>query len=443
VFFICTRVLYKIELFNKTTLNGNFTRIFVTMDVRSLFDQLQEIFYTLEKNKLRTILTGLTVSWGIFMLILLLGSGYGLENGIHGAFQADAINSLWISPGRTSIQHKGLKQGRRITFRTPDIEDISHKIKEKEFISGRFYLGENTTVRYEKKTGKFQVVGVKPEYEKIENYHIIKGRSLNSLDETQNRKVVILGIEAQKELFQNQYVIGKYLLIKGIPFQIVGIFDDPEDEWNQDRIFIPISTLQQVFHKNDRVHNIAMTIKPVGQTGAKAVEERVRDLLALRHGFSKEDKQAIFTHNSLIDYTNTMDLLANIRIFIWIIGIGSIVAGIVSISNIMLITVKERSREIGIRKALGATPNSVIQMILTESILITFGFGYFGLVAGIGMLEVMGTFIKGVAYFKNPEINMGVAFGALLILVISGALAGIFPAGHAAHIRPMDALRDE
>lgn len=413
------------------------------MDVRTLFDQLQEIFYTLEKNRLRTILTGLTVSWGIFMLILLLGSGYGLENGVHSAFQEDAVNSLWINPGQTSMPYKGIKQGRKILFHTPDVNEISREIDRTETISGRFYLDRSTSVRNEKKTGNFQVVGVRPEYEKIENYVIRKGRSLNPLDETQVRKVAILGIEVQSELFQNSPCIGKYLLIKGVPFQVVGIFDDPEDEWNLDRIFIPLSTMQKVFSKNDRIHNIAMTINTRESESARAVEQEVRELLARRHTFSPKDKRAVFTHNSLIEYTHYMELFANIRLFIWVIGVGSIVAGIVSISNIMLISVKERTREIGIRKALGESPGSVIRMMLIETIMITLGFGYFGLVAGIGILEIMGHYITGVAYFKHPEINMGVAFGALLILVVSGALAGIFPARRAAHIRPIDALRDE
>jgi len=413
------------------------------MDVGSLFDQLQEIFYTLEKNMLRTVLTGLTVSWGIFMLILLLGSGYGLENGVHSAFQEDAVNSLWINPGQTSISYKGIKQGRKIVFHNPDVDEISHEIPQKETISARFYLDRSTSVRYGKKTGNFQVVGVRPEFEKIENYVIKKGRSLNLLDENRIRKKAILGIEVQKELFQNQFSIGKYLLIKGIPFQVVGIFDDPEDEWNKDRIFIPISAMQKVFSKNDMIHNIAMTLNTRDKLEAQAVEKEIRDLLAGRHTFSKKDRRALFTHNSLIEYSNFMDLFANIRLFIWIIGVGSIVAGIVSISNIMLITVKERTREIGIRKALGESPNSVIKMMLIETILITLGFGYFGLVAGIGVLELMGKYITDVTYFKNPEINLSVAFGALLILVISGTLAGIFPARRAANIRPIDALRDE
>jgi putative ABC transport system permease protein len=413
------------------------------MDVKSFFDQLQEIFYTLEKNKLRTILTGLTVSWGIFMLILLLGSGYGLENGVHSAFQEDAVNSLWINPGQTSISHKGIKQGRKIIFYNPDVKEITKEISQKESISGRFYLGHSTTVRYEKTTGNFQVVGVTPEYEIIENYHIKNGRSLNPLDEDQSRKKAILGIEVQKELFKNQDAIGKYILIKGVPFQVVGVFDDPEDEWNLERIFIPISTMQRVFSKNDQIHNIAMTINTKDKLEAQAVEQEVRDLLARQHKFSNKDKRAVFTHNSLVEYTRFMDLFANIRLFIWIIGAGSIVAGIVSISNIMLITVKERTREIGIRKALGQSPNSVIKMMLIETIIITLGFGYFGLVAGIGILEIMARLITGVAYFKHPEINLGVAFGALLILVVSGVLAGIFPARRAAHIRPIDALRDE
>ncbi|MCP4021845.1 MAG: ABC transporter permease [Desulfobacteraceae bacterium] len=413
------------------------------MNIRYLFDQFQEIFYTLEKNKLRSILTGLTVSWGIFMLILLLGSGYGLENGVHSAFEEDAVNSLWINPGRTSFQYKGLKQGRYIRFNQLDVTGLSRNIEEKEFISGRFYLGSNTTVRWKEKTGKFQVMGAQPEYARIENIKIIKGRSLNDLDEKQIRKVAILGIEVQKELFLHQYAIGQYIHIKGVPFQVVGIYDDPGDKWTLDRIFIPMSAVQTVFHRTDRVHNIAMTIHAKDKEKAVGVEQDVRELIAKQHHFSLKDKRALFTHNTLINYTKFMNLFANIRIFIWIIGIGSIVAGIVSISNIMVITVKERTREIGIRKALGETPGSVIRMILIESILITLGFGYFGLVGGVGLLEIMGNMITGIAYFKDPQINMGVAFGSLMVLVISGALAGIFPARHAAHIRPADALRDE
>ncbi|MCP4695165.1 MAG: FtsX-like permease family protein, partial [Desulfobacterales bacterium] len=230
---------------------------------------------------------------------------------------------------------------------------------------------------------------------------------------------------------------------KGVPFLVVGVYDDPGDEWNQDRVYIPVSTMQKVFNKEDRIHNIAMTLDARNESEAVAIETRIRNLLARRHNFSPGDKRALFSHNSLKEYTMYMDLFANIRLFIWVIGVGSIVAGVVSISNIMLITVKERTREIGIRKALGATPGSVIHMILIESIMITFGFGYFGLAAGIGVLEIMGEYIQGVAYFKDPEINMGVAVGALLVLVASGALAGLFPARSAARIRPIDALRDE
>ena len=413
------------------------------MEIRTLIDHLQEIFYTLEKNKLRTVLTGLTVSWGIFMLILLLGSGYGLENGVHNAFQEDAANSIWIRPGQTSIPYKGLNQGRHVILQNPDTEELQKKISQKEFLSGRFYLGNDTIVRFKQKFGKFQVIGVQPDYMKIEHAIAVQGRPLNQLDEKRVGKVAVIGIEVKKELFKNQTPVNKYILIKGVPFHIVGVFDDPQDRWNLDRIYIPMTTMQKVFNKNDRVHNIAMTIHAKDEANARVVENEIREILAKRHRFSIKDNRALFTHNTLIEYTKLMDLFANIRVFIWIIGIGSIVAGIVSISNIMLITVKERTREIGIRKALGATPRSVILMILAESVMITFGFGYFGLVGGIGVLEIMGKLITSVAYFKNPQINITVAFGALMVLVISGALAGIFPARHAATIRPAEALRDE
>ena len=415
----------------------------MAVDIRNLLDQLQEIFYTIEKNKLRTVLTGLTVSWGIFMLILLLGSGHGLENGVQNAFQDDAVNSLWVIPGQTSAPHKGLKQGRHILLETSDVGQLSRAVKETEQISGRFYLGWDTTVRYQKQFGKFQVVGVESGYMDIENAVIINGRTLNPFDDTNGRKVALIGIDVNKELFPNRDAVGQYIRIKDVPFLVVGVFDDPGDQWTHDRLFIPMTTMQTVFNKNDRIHNIAMTIQTLEKERAQSVESSVRGLIAKRHHFSRTDKRALFIHNTLVEYNKLMDLFTGIRFFIWIVGIGSIVAGIVSISNIMLIAVKERTREIGIRKALGATPDSVVIMILVESILITLIFGYLGLVAGIGFLELMDNLITGVAYFKNPEIHLSTAFGALAVLVVSGALAGIFPAGHAARIRPADALRDE
>jgi len=406
-------------------------------------DKLQEIFHNLGKNKLRTLLTGFSVSWGIFMLIILLGSGYGIEKGVRNAFSEDAVNSIWIRSGQTSRPHEGLKKGRSIKFRNEDYDDLKQSIKGREHITGRYYLGRATSVRFQSKAGTFSIVGVHPQYAAIEKLTAMQGRLLNLNDEKQQRKVAIIGPKTKRELFPDSSVVGQYVSIKNVSFQIVGVFNDEGDEWNLDRIFIPLSTMQHLFSRSDRVHNLAMTIDSRAWEQPEAVEAAVRQRLAQRHRFHVEDRRAVFTYNTLVTFQKYMRLFANIRIFVWIIGIGSIVAGIVGVSNIMLITVKERTREIGIRKAIGASPASIIDLIVTEAIIITLFFGYLGLVGGVAVLEIMAYLIKGVAYFKDPEVNLITAFGAVFLLVLSGALAGIFPARRAAQIRPVEALHDE
>ncbi len=411
--------------------------------IETFKDKLQEIFHNLGKNKLRTLLTGFSVSWGIFMLIILLGSGYGIEKGVRNAFSEDAVNSIWIRSGQTSRPHDGLKEGRRIKFRNDDYNDLSQSIKGREHIAGRYYLGRDTTVRFQSKAGTFSIVGVHPQYAAIEKLTAMQGRLLNEHDAGQKRKVAIIGPKTKRELFADSTAVGQYILIKNISFQIVGVFDDEGDEWNLDRIFIPISTMQNLFSRSNRVHNLALTIDSEAWEQPEAVEAAVRERLAQRHRFHLDDSRAVFTYNTLVTFQKYMRLFANIRIFVWIIGIGSIVAGIVGVSNIMLITVKERTREIGIRKAIGASPASIIDLVVTEAIIITLVFGYLGLVGGVLVLEIMAYLIKGVAYFKDPEVNLVTAFGAVFLLVISGALAGIFPARRAAQIRPVEALHDE
>ncbi len=409
----------------------------------SFQDKLQEIFHNLRKNKLRTILTGFSVSWGIFMLIILLGSGYGLENGVRKSFSEDAINSLWVRSGQTSMPYKGLNQGRPIRFTNGDYDDLKQSIKGRDQIAARYYLGRNTTVRYKSLAGKFPVVGIHPEYAALEMLKVGTGRLLNTADQATQRKVAILGPKTKKELSPSGSIVGQYVLIKNIAFQVVGVFTDEGDEWGLDRVYIPISTTQQLFGRKNRIHNFAMTMDANASLSPQAVEKSIRKRLAQRHRFNMEDRRAVFMHNTLVSYQKYMRLFANIRLFIWIIGIGSIVAGIVGVSNIMLITVKERTREIGIRKAIGASPGSIIDLIVTEAVIITFFFGYLGLVAGIAALEIMAHTIQGVSYFQNPEVNLTTAFGAVFLLVLSGTLAGLFPARRAAGIRPVEALHDE
>lgn len=406
-------------------------------------DRLGEILHNIRNHKLRVLLTGLSVSWGIFMLILLLGAGYGLENGVRRSFSEDAINSLWVHPGQTSLAYKGLRQGRRVTFRNDDLDDVAVHQPAVDLSSARLYLWRKKTIRFGRQASNFDLVGIHPDYQKIENLRMLKGRGLNPRDLSASRKAAIIGKVVAGELLRGTPAVGQYIHINEVAFQIVGVFHDPGDDRQEETIYIPLSTLQRVFTGNDRIHNMAFTIAAPDVLGARAVERGLLQRLAARHQFDPTDERAVFIHNTFEEYARYMRLFANIRTFIWLIGIGSIVAGIVGISNIMLITVKERTREIGIRKALGATPRAIVDMILTEAILTTLVFGYLGLVAGIGVLEMASRTITDVDYFHNPEVSLWVAFGAMGLLVVCGTLAGAVPARRAAMVRPVEALRDE
>ncbi len=413
------------------------------MRILAFGDKIGEILHNISNNKLRVLLTGFSVSWGIFMLILLLGAGYGLENGVSKSFTEDAVNSLWVHAGQTSLPYKGLSQGRRVRFRNQDTTDLKTHMEKVDLISGRFYLRGNSAIRFTNRAANFNVLGVHPDYQGIENIHILTGRLLNLRDQKEVRKTAVIGKAVRTELFENKPAIGHYIHINNLAFLVVGVFHDPGDDRQEETIYIPVSTIQKVFSGDDRIHNIALTIQATDVDESLAVEQNLISRLAARHEFDTADERAVFIHNTFQEYAKYMSLFKNIRIFIWIIGIGSIVAGIVGISNIMLITVKERTREIGIRKALGATPGSIIDMILTEAILTTLIFGYIGLVAGIFLLEVASRMLVNVDYFHNPEVNLWVAFGAMGLLVFCGALAGLFPARKASMIRPIEALRDE
>lgn len=410
--------------------------------ISAVHDHFEEIFSILRRNKLRTILTGLTATWGLFIFILLLGATYGLENGVHKSFEANATNSLWVSPGRTSVPYQGIKPGREILLGNPDIDDLKRLVGKKDKISGRFYMGRDTTIRWGQETGKFQVVGVAPDYQEIDNTTILEGRSLNVKDQLRSRRSAVLGSEVKKELVPHGNAVGQTIFINDSPFSVVGIFDDPGDSRHLDHIYVPVSTIQKINRQTEHIHNIAMTVTVETKEEAETAAMNIKQVIAMRHKFSIEDKSALFMSNTIAEYLMHMELFSGIRIFVCVIGFGSIIAGVMSISNIMMITVKERAREIGIRKALGATPHSIILMIVTESVLITLLFGYIGLVSGIVCLHSMEMYIKGTTYFKDTHISIWVILAALSFLVISGTVAGVLPARKVASIRPSEALKD-
>lgn len=405
-------------------------------------DKWQEIYSTISKNKLRTFLTGFSVAWGIFMLIILLGSGYGLENGVRKEFEGDAENTLWVNQGVTSVAYKGYRPGRFIRFTNEDY-DATKTIKDVEHISGRFTIWENNTLSYKNEYGSFDIFCSHPGYGNVENIEPTTGRFLNDMDVEETRKVAAIGTLVDQALFKGEDPLGKYIKVAGIPFKVIGVFDDPGGDRDLSRIYIPISTAQMVFNRGNRLGTMSMTIGDASVERSQEMVQQIRNELAQRHHFDPEDQRAIFIWNNVENYIRFMTLFANIRLFIWVIGIGTIIAGIVGVSNIMMIVVKERTKEIGIRKSMGATPGSIIGLILQESILITAFAGYLGLIAGVGLLELFSTYVPSSGYFSNPEVNINVALGATGILILSGALAGFVPARKASSVKPVVALRDE
>lgn len=400
-----------------------------------------EIFTTLRKNKLRTFLTSFSVAWGIFILIILLGSGNGLQKGVNSQFEDDATNSLWIYRGNTSMPYRGLSPGRRIKFTNEDFEKTKEAVPELEAISSRMNIRYKRNISYKKEYGDFNILSVHKGTQELESVDMLAGRFINELDTRKSRKTTALSYIVRDALFKNEDPIGKYVKINNIPFLVVGVFKDKSDRDNN-RVYIPISTGQRVFTGKTEIDNLAITIPPEIMQKSSEIEERIRQNYAQRHVFNPLDRRAIYINNNLEEFMKFQNLFAGIRLFVWIIGIGTIISGIVGVSNIMIIVVKERTKEIGIRKALGASPKSVVGLIMLESIFITSVAGYVGLVLGVGLLELLSPHIQS-DFFTNPEADIRIALGATLLLILSGTFAGLIPARRASRIKTIDALREE
>ena len=406
-------------------------------------DRFQEIYSTIQKNRLRTALTGFSVAWGIFMLILLLGSGTGIENGIVNEFRNLATNSIWVHPGQTSKPYKGLQPGRQIEFTNTDYDEIKKNLEGVEHITARYYIWNTNLITYKKEYGAFNIIAFHPDHKYLENTILIEGRLINEFDVGRARKVATIGTLVKEQLFKDEPAVGKFIGINGVPFKVVGIHSDEGREEHLRLIYLPLSTAQKVFGGGSRIHGYMFTIGNASVNQGRATEKSVRSKMALRHTFSPDDPKALRIFNTVERFQKFVNLFSGIRIFIWVIGIGTIIAGIVGISNIMLISVKERTREIGIRKALGATPGSIVSLILFEALLIMVVSGYIGLVAGVAVIELASAYLPKVDLFQHPEVDFRVAVGALLLLLISGMIAGFVPARRAAGILPVEALRDE
>jgi putative ABC transport system permease protein len=404
-------------------------------------DALHEIFATLSRNRLRTALTGLSVAWGMLMLVVLLGAGRGLEKGAAYEFRDDAVNSLFLHPGKTSRPFAGRGPGREVKLMNDDYEALARNFPSIDHISGRFYLYGEFTVSYRGKHSAFDIRGTHPGHQYLEKTIISRGRYLNDADIEQRRKVCVIGSKVASFLFGNQDALGEYLNIRGLSYKVVGVFEDVGGEAELKKIYVPVTTAQLLYSQPGRLHQIMFTIGDVDLTQSQRLAEQVTHFLATRHGFSPDDRQALRVQNNVEQFQLVNDVFVWLRAFMWVVGIGTLLAGVIGVSNIMLISVKERTREIGIRKALGATPRSIITLVVGEAILVTSVAGYAGMLLGIFLIGLGADYIEDVPYMRQPEVDLRVALLASAVLVTCGALAGFFPARQAANISPTEALR--
>lgn len=398
-----------------------------------------EIISAIRQNKLRTFLTALSVGWGIFILIILLGAGNGLTNGTNKQFAGDAVNSIWVSPGVTSMAYKGFKVGRQLKLKNEDFSIISSQVKELEYKTAIYNRNGNRNIVYKRERGNYLCRPVLPQHQFLENITVIKGRFLNELDMSEFRKVCVMGQSLKEPLFKAEDPIGKYVLIDNTPYKVVGVFTDPNQN-DMQRFYIPLTTAQRAFNAADQITDIWVSTGQVSVAQSEKMAAQMQQVLAAKYQYNKEDRSAMYINNNYVEYQRIMNVLSGIKLFVWIIGIMTLIAGIVSVSNIMIIVVKERTREIGIRKAIGATPASIVGLIIQEAIFITAIAGFVGLALGWGLLSLLNSIGIDSDFFKHPEVDGSIAISATVLIIVAGAIAGFFPALRAAKINPVEAL---
>jgi putative ABC transport system permease protein len=416
-------------------------------------EKWQEIFKTLGQHKLRTALTAFGVFWGIFMLTVLLGAGKGLENGVNEGFpRVPNIVWVWVQ-GQTQLPYQGMPIGRQITLKPEDVTAIEKNVASVGFIRGQnsvgIWSGTPPYAVHKDKNGTFYVEGMHANMQNINSLALIEGRAINEFDDREKRKTVIIGTRVREQLFNaGEDPIGADITINGISFKVVGVFKslaNGNQQQEEEKIYIPNDTLRYAFNQVGWIGSFVVQPKP--GLHARVAEEDVKKYLAEIKKVDPNDAGVFGSFNLQNEFDKVEGLFTGIKVFSWIVAIGTIMAGAIGVGNIMLIVVKERTREIGLRKALGATPNSIIGMIVQESIFITTVAGYFGLVIGVLLLEGIAKLLEAsggkAGFFGKPEVDFATAFAALVVLVISGLLASLMPAAKAASVNPIVALQDE
>ena len=414
-------------------------------------DHWQEIQSALVRNRMRTFLTAFGVFWGIFLLMVMLGSGSGLRKGVMQGFEGGATNSFFIWTQRTQKPFAGMPAGRRIQLTNADVAALREKVPEAEVVAPRNQLGGfggGNNVTRGRKAGAFSVMGDYPEILRIQSLRLESGRFLNPLDVAESRKVAVIGTRVKELLFaRGADPVGDSIVIGGVFFQVIGVFRSAQSGDDADRdaqtIFVPFTTFQRAFNFGERVGWLAVISK--ADVPASVAEEKALTLLRSRHKVAPDDARAFGHFNLEEEFGKVQGLFRGIRILVWLVGIGTLTAGVIGVSNIMLIIVKERTKEIGIRRAVGAGPLAIVSQIVMEASILTAVSGYLGLVAGIGVMELVGRLLPPDAtrMFGSPDVGIGEALRALAILTAAGVLAGLAPAQRALAVSPTIALRSE
>ncbi|MDA3890474.1 MAG: ABC transporter permease [Salinivirgaceae bacterium] len=414
-------------------------------------DLYREIWQAITKNKMRSTLTAFGVFWGIFMLVALAGAGKGFQNGINKQLEGFATNAafMWTEP--TTVPYNGFKKGRSWSYDNADMEAVLHHVPEIEYLVPRLEAYKQSSVNncvYKDKYGTFQVQGDYPDLANVQPFKMARGRFLNDMDIKNNRKVCVIGSRVEEVLFTNgENPIGKYMRVSGVYFQIVGVTSpDGNIQIGADKkesVQIPFTTVQQTFNYGDIVHYFSFTAKK--DYSVSDIENRVMEILKKRNDIAPKDNSAVGHVNIEKQFMIMKYLFMGINGLTYLVGLGTLLAGIIGISNIMLVIVKERTKEIGIKRALGATPYNIIRQIIMESTILTLSAGYVGLILGILLNEALGVALQGTMseVLLNPGIDLKAGLTALFILVVAGALAGLLPASKAVKVKPIDAIREE
>lgn len=427
-------------------------------------EQWSEVWHSLRHHRLRTVLTAFGVFWGVFMMMLLVGTGNGLENGLMDMFRYGQVSEVYLMGNKTAMPFQGLSPGRPIRLTVHDIDALS-RIEDLEHLTPEHHLPPRYTVRYGTKTSSFDIVAMYPGLQRINKMEYVAGRRIHPLDIKESRKVVTVSRRVVEVLLPpGQDPIGTQLLIEGIeiggqdlstkrhdpigtpllntgvPFLVVGVYAPAGSIAGFD-IMIPHSTYRQVFDPNPMVNGIRLTVS--ARTTWERMKDRTLRYLAARHRFDPADSSAIRDYDNAVEYRKVVALMIGVRWFLSVIGVVTLVAGCIGVSNIMLVTVRERTREIGIRKTLGATPYSIMAMIVQEALMLTVSAGCLGLAAGMGVLAWVRQAELHTDYFRDPHVDLSIAIGAVGLIAVAGLVAGLLPAVHAVQIRPIEALRHE